>query len=221
MNKMSVSPLLLFVLLVCLLSACQPVSTPAAQWQTIAARYDEHLQARLILYRALVPLTWLRRESTCDKLTADTMQPICEFHIEEKGRVIRITLHTFAIASDGSRIPPQAQIFRWKQQIDQMDPCSICQYSESHGGFSGDYLECQGLVKGAPTAFIACSMQLADVYVQQLDRCPHSVEWTKRADYTLKAAGPPDLMAQHRLEILGFMRSLELIDELPAPRFSL
>ncbi len=30
-----------------------------------------------------------------------------------------------------------------------------------------------------------------------------------------------NIMAQHRLEILGFMRSLELIDELPAPRFSL
>ncbi len=57
-------------------------------------------------------------------------------------------------------------------------------------------------------------MQLAPAYERQLSLARQPHDNLKRADYTIKSVGPPDLMHKHRADILAFAQSFEMIDEL-------
>jgi hypothetical protein len=202
-----------------LLTGCNQTPSPpsSAHWQLIAGRNEEQSTVRPLLYRALVPFNWVRVDPPVKESIADTTKSICEFYIQENGQTIRLTIHTFPIIQSNLRIPPQAQIARWKKQFEELDLLATHVLSESHGGFSGLYFEGQGTLKGQPMQVMGWSMQLCSGYMRQLTNEWHPLDRYKRADYTIKASGPPSLMNQHRSALLAFARSFELIDELPVP----
>jgi hypothetical protein len=201
------------------LTSCHPSppSKTSSSWQLINGRDDGQSSERCAIYRALVPLNWVRQDPLSTESIADTTKSICEFYIQEDGQTIRLTIHTFPFMQSNQRIPPQAQIARWQRQFEEIDRLATQVHPDSHGGFSGLYFEGQGLLQGQPVKVIGWSMQLASVYVRQLNQEGSFPNSCQLADYTIKASGPPSLMDQHRAAILAFADSFELIDELPTP----
>lgn len=157
------------------------------------------------LYEVSVPHSWIRKELARES-SLDTTKPIAEFFIPD--RQIRITVHQFPFAEEKERIPPQAQIQRWQQQLKPVDPASLQTVSVSAGGFVGMRFEGVGSFHNQPAAMIAWSMQLAKEYITDLN----SKEMF--ADYTIKVTGPSSLVSQHRHEIETFAQSFRLIEEL-------
>lgn len=199
------------------------LSTPSSSWQQFAGRDNngqshEHHLYRPLLYRALVPSHWTRQDPSPEESIIDTTKANCAFTIHENDQLIRLTIHTFPILQDTMRIPPQAQIARWKGQFEELDLVATHTIPDAHGGFSGLFFEGEGILHGNDTKVIGWSMQLAPVYERQLNQGRDPLDQYKRADYTIKANGPPDLMNKYRQEIMTFARSFELIDELPAPQ---
>ena len=173
-----------------------------------------------MIYRALVPSQWIRKDPVEFESLADTTKAICEFYIRENGESgaeIRLTIHTFPILKEEERIPPQAQIARWKRQFEDLDVLSTQILPESHGGFSGLYFEGTGTLKNQPAKMLGWSMQLAHLFTRELSLNEQPLDSYKRADYTIKATGPPDFIHQHRKAIRDFAGSFEFIDELPSP----
>lgn len=208
-------PLLYLGLSLSLLTSCShdhPLDF--STWQQVTGRDDGESLARPLLYRAKTFSHWIRKDPLATESIADTTKAICEFYIRENDQLIRVTVHTFPINNPSARIPPQAQIARWKKQFEELDPLAVHIWEDSHGGFSGLGFEGQGLLKGAQTKVMGCSMRLASCYQRLLSQSPLSVDRQKCADYTIKASGPPELMNKHRADILAFVQSFELIDEL-------
>lgn len=209
---------ILLLLIIYLPTGChQSPSSSSQSWQLFAGRNNEHSLERPMLYRAIVPSHWNRQDASPEESLVDTTKAICEFIIRENDGSIRLTIHTFPILQDRMRIPPQAQIARWKGQFDELDIVATHTLPETHGGFSGLFFEGQGILHENETKVIGWSMQLAPVFERQFNQGRNLVDRNKRADYTIKASGPPELMNKCRQEILTFARSFELIDELPAP----
>ncbi len=120
--KIKALPPLSFLCLI-LLIGCNPnspSSRPLSAWQLIPARDEGESTHRLMIYRALAPSSWIRQDPQPDESIADTTKSVCEFYIREEGQSIRLTIHTFPLIQPHSRIPPQAQIARWKRQFEEM-----------------------------------------------------------------------------------------------------
>jgi hypothetical protein len=212
-------PSLAFILIFSALSSCHSQSSPvpSTQWQLVAGRDEGRTHERPFIYRVLVPSHWIRQDPSPTESIADTTQSICEFYIREGDQAIRLTVHTFPIHDTHPRIPPHAQVARWKKQFDEVDLLNTMLATEGQGGFNGLRFEGQGILHGQPTNVIGWSMQLASVYERQLSLEKERLDRCKRADYTIKASGPPSLMDKHRADILAFAHHFELIDELPSP----
>ncbi len=208
----------IFTLITSLLTSCSSNSSlPSSNWQLIGGRDDGQVLERPLLYRVLVPSEWTRQDPSINESIADTKKSICEFYIHEKDQSIRLTIHTFPFMQKQLRIPPQAQIARWKSQFEELDLVATHSQPDSHGGFSGLFFEGQGILQGKPTKVIGWSMQLASVYERELNQEKQPLDHRKCADYTIKASGPPDLMDHYRIAIIAFAHSFELIDEIPFP----
>lgn len=217
MNSKNVS--LTFILLTLSLTGCSrssPMPT-ASNWQLIPGRDHGHSIERPLLYRALVPANWLRHDPPETDSIADTTKANCEFMIRDDGSEIKVTVYTFPYTQEEGRVPPQAQIARWQRQLEDLDLLSVQIVPDSHGGFSGLYFEGQGKLQGKTAIVLGWSMRLAPGYDRQLIISRHPGDQEKRADYTLKASGPPEVINKHRADLVQFAHSFELIDELPSP----
>lgn len=203
-TKYKVFGLLYFFLLLSLLISCSK-ETPFLneQWQTFNAREEVENGERIALYRAKVPTAWTRIDPASGESLLDTKKPICEFII---GEDIRLTIHTFP-----TKIPPIAQINRWKAQFQDLDSFSTLILPRSQGGFIGLFFEGEGQYQDKSQKMMGWSMQLAPEYDQKLE------SRAQRADYTIKAVGPVESVNQHRKALLLFANSFELIEELPPP----
>ncbi len=211
---MQILPIFLHLLL---FTGCDSPSTQKTEgeWQLIAARDEGSSLDRPFLYRAFVPSHWVRKDPLPEESIQDSTKANCEFFIREENP-IRITIHTFPIPENGPRIPPQAQIARWKQQLDQLDPLATLS-ADSYNGFSGLFFKGEGAIHGKPAAIIGVSMQLSPTYERLLsqENEPHSK--LKRADYTIKATGAPEMVDKHSFALQTFFKSFEFIEELPYP----
>lgn len=205
----------LTTLSLCFLASCNTSSPPSTLCQSVKGRDEDGSRDRPLLYQAFTPLHWLRKDSPETESIKDTTKSICEFYIQEKDQSIRITIHTFPIEKNFPRIPPIAQVSRWKKQFEEADPLSIQVIPDAHGGFSGLFFEGQGLLKGVLTQVMGWSMQLSEFYVRQFTKDQLHFNHRQCADYTIKASGPPELMKKHHADLLAFARSFELIEELP------
>lgn len=185
------------------LIGCTPQDEVRIPWQTIQGR-DRTLTRPL--YRVRVPLDWVRVDPASEVDLSDTTLPIATFYLNEATPPIRITLHTFPYNSIKERIPPQAQVTRWKQQAG--NPHTIT--SVAHGGFHGLFFESADC--------LAWSMKIGDPYEQLFQRLTsNSFTRALHADYTIKAVGSPHLIEEHRDALIAFARSFEWIEEMPHP----
>ncbi|WP_068466537.1 hypothetical protein [Candidatus Protochlamydia phocaeensis] len=205
-------------MLALLVESCQTQSVPFSEWtwQILNGREEKPGDPRPSLYRAKVPLAWIRKDPAPTDSIIDTTKPICEFYIPTEKEPLRLTIHTFPVISAESRIPPSAQVARWKNQFDALDPLHVYVKSLSQGGFIGLLLEAHGIYQGQKQVMLGWSVQLAPEYDRML-AISSSFDKQRRADYTIKIVGAPELIDKHRHALFLFANSFELIEELPHP----
>ncbi|CCB86179.1 MULTISPECIES: hypothetical protein [Parachlamydia] len=211
---------LIFILLCFFLWGCNtPPPSDPRQTQEIGGREDGNPPTRFPVYQAKVPLSWIRKDALHTQSLQDSTLPICEFFIREEQNEVRVTVHNFPNASLESRVPPLAQISRWKKQFEQLNPLHQHTQPQSWGGFVGLYFEGSGQIKGEQVKMLGWCMQLArDHFLnvqQKLLISPDPYFKQALADYTIKALGPKEFVEQHQTEIEAFANSFELIKELP------
>lgn len=154
------------------------------------------------LYQAEISLNWKKIEPGSHQNLSDTTLPICSF---EKGNIL-ITVHNFPISSLEQRIPPLAQITRWKEQQFHTHNGDVT--PSAHGGFGGFRLEAYDPYgKG----MIAYAMQMTPSLFRAIQ------DPQIKADYTIKAVGPSSEIEAERNAIDAFANSFELINPIPSP----
>lgn len=191
---------------------------PSYNWARVNSRDDGDPTARFPLYYAKVPTDWIRIDATSEESLADTKKPLCEFLIEEGEAEIKITIHNFPSNTIEERIPPLAQIDRWKGQFESLERTQTYVHPAIHNGFIGLFLECEGILQKKPSMLLGWAMQLAPEYYTILSFDNSLYSRQERADYTIKAVGNPQMMKKHRSTIMFFAHSFQLIDELPEPQ---
>jgi hypothetical protein len=190
-------------------------------WQELSGRDGGGADfSRDLIYRAKVPIKWRRLDPSVGESIFDTMKANCEFTIEDSKGDVRVVVHNFPSALKHERIPPMAQVSRWKRQFSILEAVSLREDPYAHGGFAGTFFEASGLIEGKRQAFIGIAMQLDSEHFQVLRQDQGSdselrLSYQKCADYTIKASGSPESIDKHRREIQVFARSFELIEEIP------
>jgi len=156
-----------------------------------------------LIYRAHVPPSW---ELVQTSNSEDTTHPLAEYRAGE----VVITLHNFPLSSLDKRIPPIAQVNRWKRQIGQ--PHTLSVQPTSHGGYAGLVLE----GTGDSSSILAFALSLDDELFQALRRhFPHQLAEQMGGDVTIKAVGNEEDIQKYRDEIKMFANSFELTEEIP------
>lgn len=220
--------IILFMFFIASCISCNDLSNPlTSSLQEISGR-DEGKQVngdylRFMVYRSKAPLTWQRCDPQQNASIADTTKPLCEFVIKDGTEIVRITIHNFPTIKAEERIPPGAQVARWKRQFTELDPTSVTVSPQSYGGFAGLFFEGSGMLSGEQKTVMAWSMQLAPEHYSTLSYLIDTSDSLQekehlkqvRSDYTIKAVGPTPLMEKHRHSLIVFARSFELIDEIP------
>jgi hypothetical protein len=206
---------MLIAIFLCLLTSCDQQQSPQTAWQDFCCRDGGNPTERLPLYRAKVPLNWIREDTP--ESVMDSRKPICSFQIGDVNDPVHLAIHTFTFESFEQRIPPASQVARWKRQFDELEPSTLCIDSRACGGFTGLSLHACGQIKEKDTAVLAYSMQLAPQHWMSLqnDRESSFKQKQMTADYTLKATGSPSSIIRWKDEIELFANSFELIDEIP------
>lgn len=169
--------------LIFLLAACNEPEIPQVKKETFSGRYTKRA-----LYQTEVPLHWQRIEPEGD--LRDTKIPIVSYQIEDA----LLTLHTFPYSSFEMRIPPEAQVERWKRQFNNAGEVT----QVAHGGFGGFRHEIEG-------EMIGYAMQLSPVLFKAI------LDQDIRADYTIKCVGPQITLEKYRDEIDDFATNFEWI----------
>lgn len=190
--------MILLILLLFALSSCSSPEPPPEirMHQLMLCGRDE-----VPIYQAEAPLSWKKIDPKAHQNLSDTTVPICSFEV---GNIL-ITVHNFPYTSLDQRVPPIAQIARWKEQfyVHNGDVTPI-----AHGGFGGFRLEAHDPYgKG----IIAYAMQMTPSLFHIVDN-PQI-----KADYTIKAVGPKSEMEEERNGIDAFANSFELIEPIPSP----
>lgn len=205
--------MILFLFLGLLLIGCESPSIPTT-YSYINGRNNDVSSERFPIYRAKIPLHWKRLDPKLNESLEDTKKPLCTFLIENQDQFVRITIHNFPSENMQDRIAPEAQIRRWKNQVDKGSAIII--KPEARGGFSGFMFESVDDQKSV----LAWAMQLFSEHYQALNLKEQLSQsqtenlhfHQKKADYTIKATGPTSLLKQHRDEIIAFAQSFELIE---------
>ena len=132
---------------------------------------------------------------------------------------IRITVHNFPADSLEKRIPPLAQVTRWKRQLGVIDSKSESTKPQSFAGYYGLLLEATGLIDKERVTMMGWALQLAPEHFRALQKATSlGIEQRHRqmrGDITIKAVGPEDFMKKNRQDIFNFAHSFQLIDDIP------
>lgn len=198
------------ILLICLLfCSCHEQARTNERTVIITGREPE----RIPLYRIKVPENWTVEFPSPEISLIDSRLSLLECSTLEG---IKITIHNFPADDPAMRIPPQAQLQRWKQQFTPIDPTSVLVTPQSFSGYKGFLLEAEGNIKGEPAAVMGWALQIGSDHYRNLSYTdlPNQM----RADITIKAKGSPEAVALHKSAIRRFARSFELIEEVPTPR---
>ncbi len=202
-----------------LLSGCSeqaPTMTIDWSWQTFPSRNLNDSLDRPHIYRAKVPLNWIRKDPIAKQSIVDTTLANCEFIVPEY-QTVRLTFHTFPYFNQEPRIGSDFQLGRWKRQFDVLDSHLIETRTQKRHGYSGLFINAIGIKDEKPYQILGWSMQLTQPYEQKLKFSPLYEDQIKRADYTLKVTGNPEEIAALYDSLILFSNSFELIHELPCP----
>ena len=172
-----------------LLVGCHEIEHSNTKKETFSGRHKD-----VAIYQAEVPFHWERMDNTGD--LSDTKIPICSYKVGEN----ILTIHNFPYATIEERIPPEAQINRWKSQIPNGD-YDITPLS--NGGFGGFRLEASDEERG----MIAYAMQLTPVIFRSFP----AAELDLKADYTIKLVGNLESIEKNRKDVEDFALSFEHI----------
>lgn len=170
------------------------------------------------VYALQVPSDWICQDRASDWMR-DTTKPICELFIQDAEGRIRITIHNFPSLKMEDRIPPMAQILRWKRQLTNIDQTTLEIIPQAYAGFVGFLFMGSGMLKEEPSAVMGWSMQIAPEHYRALTKMfglsgdPYFQQM--QADYTIKATGSKRLIKKYKQAIIAFARSFELIEEIP------
>lgn len=194
-----------FILLSLIFSSCSNDIDNAGSFVEVTGREPE----RISLYRVNIPEHWEVIKPDERLPLTDSRLPLLECRA---GETLKIVFHNFPTSDPKKRIPPGAQIERWKKQLKELHPASVLVTPQSFSGYIGLRLEAQG--KG--TAVIGYALQIDNDHYRNLayTEMPEQM----RADITIKATGSPEEIAQYRLELMAAAQSFELIEEIPIPR---
>jgi hypothetical protein len=198
------------------LSCSNQKKTPSYNFtvmQLIAGRDEGISKEREELYCIRVPAYWKRLDPPRDESLQDTTKSLCEFYLNEGNESIRITLHNFPSQSSDDRIPPMAQISRWKRQFDVLDPSHQLILPQAFSGYAGFLYQGSGKIKGEDVMVMGWSLQIGPEHYRTLSK--NFFPSQMRADVTIKASGPRNLVDRYRNDIMAFARSFELIKEIP------
>lgn len=197
----------LFLLLITLVS-CSTSPKEDIVLHSICGRDAAHT----LIYRIKAPAAWEHHPPSSDESLTDTTKALCEFMIDKQ---IRITIHNFPSESLEKRIPPEAQISRWRRQFSFLDPNATVISLQAYSGFKGLLFEGSGMLNGSKQTMMGWSMQLAPVHYRALTHLNLLNLDQLRSDITIKAVGPSEIMEQYRDQIIRFARSFELIEAIP------
>ena len=189
------------------------MTTESSNLEVIRGREGGETNSRVPLYHVRVPLNWVRVEPETHESLLDTTKSICEFYVEEGAQRIRIAIHNFPSQTAEERIPPMAQIARWKRQFETLDLTIQSIVPQSFSGYAGYLYEGKGTVRGQDTTMLGWVLQIGAEHYRMLSRPKFPMEM--RSDITIKALGPSTLMVKYRKKIIAFARSFELIEEIP------
>lgn len=184
------------LLLLILLGCKEKEQSSSFRWVDVSGRDEE----RSPLYRLKVEEGWRVQFPEKNKSIQSTMEPLVTLQIEH----ITLTIHNFPYDEESQRIPPRAQIERWKRQLGTSVAFTTTPVAFS--GFSGLFLEAEGIVSEKPVTYLAWAMNLGR----------RTEEKEMQADFTIKAVGTPVEMEKHRKSIIEMASSFELIREIPS-----
>lgn len=197
-------------LLLC--AACERLPESTCRDVEIAGRDAGDIATRQPLYRISLPNGWTAKLSS--ESVADTKRPLIECLYGEDEPCIRLTVHNFPYNTPLQRVPPEAQIARWKQQFDSI--ASSQTTPQAFAGFVGLHLFAEGQQSDREWAVSAWSMQLAAEHDRSLAR-KEAAGSQMRSDITIKAVGPKELIEEQNSTISDIARSFELLNPLPNP----
>lgn len=201
-----------------LLTACAEAPTPLNPMQEMQGR--DYQGTRFYVYRARVPQDWIRKDSLKEESLTDTKKSICEFFINTDEGIIRIAIHNFPSDAIEERIPPIAQTARWQRQFEQLQAEESSTLQQAFNGYAGLKFKGIGIIDQKETMMLGWSLQIGKEHYQMLSHsknpADHDLYREMRADITIKATGPKELMENHEEEIIAFARSFELIREIPS-----
>lgn len=209
-----------FIFLLTLFVGCSADTTQDDdnQTDTINGRGRE----RVAVYQIRVPQTWVRRDPLPQDPIEDTTQALCEFLINDPDGIIRIAVHNFPSDEAETRIPPAAQVARWKQQLGNEKSDEWVETPVAFAGYSGVEFLGTGKKEEQEIRVFALALQLGHEHFKNLSVPETSSQALRyrqmRGDVTLKALGPAAAMEKQREAILKAFRSFELIDEIPTRR---
>lgn len=201
-----------------LFNSCTDAPQDLIPMQEIKGR--DYSGKRFAVYRARIPVDWIRKDTLPEESLADTTKSLCEFIIPGEEGVIRIAVHNFASETLDQRIPPGAQVARWQRQFEVLIPSESSTTPQAFSGYSGLKFKGVGTLNKIATVVLGWSLQLSNEHYRMLSHpqktADNDIYREMRADVTIKAVGPKNLMDQHEEEIIGFARSFELIEEIPS-----
>ncbi len=201
-------PLFLFLFL-SLLASCQTQPKNPLHTTEIWGRSDTAtLSTREPIYRIQIPEGWTVIIPPLESSLTDTTEPLMTLINHD----VKVTFHNFPVAKMDQRIPPQAQITRWKKQFDQLEETSVLLVPFATGGFTGIQFEATGVQKGTLISVKAWTMQLTPELFQKLPE--KSLQ--EKSDWTLKAVGPSEQLELLQEDLQLMARSIELIREVPS-----
>lgn len=213
----------------CSTDATNFTATESFLWKDINGRSNTPI------YRVKIPSTWQCQFTNETKLS-DTTQPLCTLFIPNERLPtfpVVITIHNFPVDQLDKRIPPQAQISRWKNQFSFIDSLSIHIHSQAFNGFTGLMFEAYGtfenlkslnlstetldlLSNNTQTMILGWALQVGSSHFRTLSLPKNAHETVlfeqMRSDVTIKVIGSKDLIEKYKDSIIAFARSLELIN---------
>lgn len=210
-----------FILL--FLTSCENRSNSTGTLTTveISGRENSSLtKEQRTIYEIDVPFDWVCIEPPISDALHDTKKPIYEFIIEnvdDEAEDVHITIHNFPNNSIEERVPPSAQITRWKQQFTILEEANSQVSKQSFGGFSGLKFQGVGKIKEEDKMMIGWIMQLPQEHYYALgfpEKNRTQLD-NLRADYTIKVVGPPELVKKHQKSIDNAMQTFRLHKEIP------
>lgn len=210
----------LFILLALTFCSCSESGPSKRDLPMQIIKGRDHQGTRLDVYRVRVPASWIRKDTLPEESLIDTTKSICEFMISKGTSFIRITIHNFPSDTMDQRIPPAAQIARWERQFDLLISSESSTIPQAFNGFVGLKFKGVGTLNQKEVIVLGWSVQLSKEHYRTLTYPKTPLESTlfsqMRADVTIKAVGPKELMEDKEIEIHEFARSFELIAEIPS-----